>query len=209
MRFQLSSVLAGLLASVVSAQEDPVQTGPFSLHIKGKEGSSIDGYAGSCHAGAAIEGLCYNAGPLPAGNSFEYYFNASSYTVVDDVPVGKLIWKLPYNGGEATVDQSLALQFTVNSNVAAAMFGIGSYSLDIGFDKDSKFFSWAYLDDSTFEPGQAPFPSGNGTAYYQWYACWQYFTGYYYQSIGWATTSPPHNPTCEPVDIFQEFPSSA
>ncbi|KAI1467101.1 uncharacterized protein F4812DRAFT_431184 [Daldinia caldariorum] len=210
MRFQLSSLSAGLLAAAVSAQ-DPVQTGPFNLHIKGKEGSSIDGYAGSCHAGAAIEGLCYNEGSLPAGNYVEYYFNASSYTKVDGADVGKLIWKLPYtdgSGGQATVDQGLALQFTVNSNVAAAMFGFGSYSVDLGFDKEGKLFGVSYIDDSTFEPGKSPFPSGNATADYQWYACWQYFTGYYYQSIGWASTSPPHNPTCEPVDIFQEFPSS-
>jgi hypothetical protein len=35
----------------------------------------------------------------------------------------------------------------------------------------------------------------------QWYVCWQYFTGYYYQSVGWTQVGAPHNPTCEPVDI--------
>ncbi|KAI2778980.1 hypothetical protein F4815DRAFT_475737 [Daldinia loculata] len=211
MRLQLSSLLVGIAAAVVSAQDVP-QTGPFALHITGKEGSSIDGYAGSCHAGAAIEGLCYNAGALPDGISFQYYFNASSYTKVDDNDVGTLVWKLPYNdgsGNQATVDQALGLQFAVNSNVASLLFGLSNYYFNVGFDKDSKLFGWTYIDDSTFTPGTNPFPSGNGTAYYQWYVCWQYFTSYYYQSVGWTSTGAPHNPTCEPVDITQEFPSSS
>ncbi|KAI8964107.1 hypothetical protein F5Y11DRAFT_118087 [Daldinia sp. FL1419] len=210
MKFQLSSLLVGLAATVVSAQDQ--QIGPFSLHIKGKEGSSIDGYAGSCHAGAAIEGLCYNAGSTPGGISFEYYFNTSGYTKVDDADVGRLVWKLPYQTGndtQATVDQPMTLQFAVNSNVAAPMFGLSTYYMDVGFDQDGKLFGWNYIDDSTFTPGTNPFPTGNGTAYYKWYVCWQYFTSYYYQSVGWSLTAPPHNPTCEPVDIFQEFPSSA
>lgn len=34
-----------------------------------------------------------------------------------------------------------------------------------------------------------------------WAVCWQYFTGYYYQSVGWVTEGAPHNPTCEPATI--------
>ncbi|KAI0115203.1 hypothetical protein F4814DRAFT_418585 [Daldinia grandis] len=211
MKFQLSSLLVGIATAVVSAQDVP-QTGPFALHIKGEEGSSIDGYAGSCHAGAAIEGLCYNGGALPDGISFQYYFNASTYTKVDDNDVGTLVWKLPYNdgsGNQATVDQALGLQFSLNSNVAELLFGFSNYYFNVGFDKDSKLFGWTYIDDSTFVPDERPFPTGNGTAYYQWYVCWQYFTGYYYQSVGWTLAGPPHNPTCTPVNITQEFPSSS
>lgn len=116
--------------------------------------------------------MCYNAGALPDGISFQYYFNASSYTKVDDNDVGTLVWKLPYNdgsGNQATVDQALGLQFAVNSNVASLLFGLSNYYFNVGFDKDSKLFGWTYIDDSTFTPGTNPFPSGNGTAYYQWY----------------------------------------
>lgn len=35
----------------------------------------------------------------------------------------------------------------------------------------------------------------------QWAVCWQYFTGYYYQSVAWVQVGAPHNPTCEPVEI--------
>ncbi|KAI1376777.1 hypothetical protein F4677DRAFT_73658 [Hypoxylon crocopeplum] len=208
MKFQLSALLAGLAATVVSAQD--TQTGPFYLHVTGGEGSSLDGYIGSCHAGAAIEGLCYTAGALPEGStSFEYYFNYTGYTTVDEDQVGLLSWNLHYtdqDGNPSYVAQVMAMQYLLNSNVAAPMFGFGSSSL-IGFDKDSKMFGYNYYDDSTFTPGTNPIPSGEGEAYYQWFVCWQYFTGYYYQSIGWTTTGAPHNPTCEAVNITQVFPS--
>ncbi|KAL7626387.1 hypothetical protein AAE478_003159 [Parahypoxylon ruwenzoriense] len=212
MKFQLSTALLGLAAAAVSAQSNSNQTGPFYLHITGKDGSPVDGYAGSCHAGAAIEGLCYSAGALPEGSrSFEYYFNYTGFTTVDDAQVGQLSWMLPYidqDGNEASVQQVMNLQFLVNSNVAAPVFGFGSYQVQVGFDADGKLFTYNYFDDSTFTPGTNPIPSGEGKAYYQWYVCWQYFTGYYYQSVGWAQTTPPHNPTCEPVDITQVFLSS-
>ncbi|KAI0841659.1 hypothetical protein F5Y06DRAFT_260051 [Hypoxylon sp. FL0890] len=212
MKFQLSALLLGIAASAVSAQ-DANQTGPFYLHITGKENKSIDGYAGSCHAGAAIEGLCYSAGALPSSStSFQYYFNYTGYTVVDGAEVGQVWWKLPYtdsNGNTAYAPQTMGLYYPLPiSNVAAPMFGISDVSLSVGFDKDGKLFTWTYYDDATFVPGTSPNPSSEGKAYYHWYVCWQYFTGYYYQSVGWSTTEPPHNPTCEAVDITQVFVSS-
>ncbi|KAI2636359.1 hypothetical protein GGS26DRAFT_548778 [Hypomontagnella submonticulosa] len=208
MKFQLSALFLGLAATTVSAQYN--QTGPYYLHITGsKEGSAIDGYAGSCHAGAAIEGLCYSAGGLPEGStSFQYYFNYTGYNKVGDNEVGDLIWRLHYtdqDGNAAYVEQVLGLSYQINSNVAAPMFGFNQGNLNIGFDQAKKLFATNYYDDSTFVPGQNPTPNGVGTAYYQWYVCWQYFTGYYYQSVGWTTGGVPHNPTCEPVDIVQEF----
>ncbi|KAI5868142.1 hypothetical protein GGS23DRAFT_13553 [Durotheca rogersii] len=211
MKLQLSALFLGLAAGMVSAQESN-QTGPFYLHVTGKEGSTLDGYVGSCHAGAAIEGFCYAGGALPEGStSFQYYFNYTGYTTVNDDEVGQLAWRLRYrdeNGGDAYVEQVLGLQYLVNSNVAAPMFGLGYPYLSVGFDKGGKLFAYNYFDDATFTPGTNPLPNAEGAAYYHWHVCWQYFTGYYYQSIGWAQTTPPHNPTCEPVDITQVFPPS-
>ncbi|KAI1405754.1 hypothetical protein F4819DRAFT_442637 [Hypoxylon fuscum] len=204
MRSQLSALFLGLAATAVSAQEN--QTGPFSLHVTGKEGSTLDGYLSACHAGAAIEALCYSAGALPEDSfSFQYFFNYTGYTTVDDDQVGELVWKLPYtdqNGNPAVEPEIMGINYVLNSNVGAPMFGLSGTGL-VGFDADNKLFGYMYYDDSTFTPGTNPVPNGDGKAYYQWYVCWQYFTGYYYQSIGWSTTSPPHNPTCEPVDITQ------
>ncbi|KAI0887519.1 uncharacterized protein GGS22DRAFT_157358 [Annulohypoxylon maeteangense] len=214
MKFQLSSLLFGLAASIVSAQ-DTNQTGPFYLQIVGQQNSSIVGYALSCHTGAALEGLCYRAGQVPDTNaqSYQYWFNYTGYTTVDDAQVGQLIWKLPYtggNGGSGLLPQVLSLENSVNSNVASTNFGFSgscSQGLSVGFDADGKLFSWAYIDDSTFTPGTNPFPSGVGKAYYQWYVCWIYYSSYYYQAVAWASSTPPHNPTCQPVEIRQVFPS--
>ncbi|KAI0902139.1 hypothetical protein F4806DRAFT_27341 [Annulohypoxylon nitens] len=213
MKFQLLSLLLGITASV-SAQSAN-QTGPFYLQIVGQKNSSIIGYASSCHTGAALEGLCYGAGQVPESQvaSYQYYFNYTGSPMVDDSPVGQVIWKLPYldqDGNEATVPQTLSLQYTSNSNVASTEFGLSgecSPGANLGFDADGKLFAWNYIDDSTFVPGIYPYPDGVGKAYYQWYVCWIYYTSYYYQAIGWSTSSPPHNPTCQPVDIQRVFPS--
>ncbi|KAI2626419.1 hypothetical protein GGR54DRAFT_636990 [Hypoxylon sp. NC1633] len=199
MKFQLSALLAGFAATAVSAQYN--QTGPFTLHVAGE---GIDGYLTACHAGAAIEGLCYSAGSPPEGSAYsQYYFNYTGYNTIGSDEVGLVFWKLPYNdqnGNPAFQEQSLGLYYIPNSNVAAAMFGFGTSSL-YGFDADGKLFGYNYYDDSTFTPEVNPVPTGDGTAYYQWYVCWQYFTGYYYQSVGWVTGGAPHNPTCEAVTI--------
>ncbi|KAI1096562.1 hypothetical protein F5B19DRAFT_151455 [Rostrohypoxylon terebratum] len=213
MKFQLSSLLFGL-AALASAQSAN-QTGPFYLQIVGQKNSSIIGYASSCHTGAALEGLCYGANQVPESQvaAYQYYFNYTGSPMVDDDPVGQVVWKLPYidqNGNEAAEPQTLSLQYTLNSNVASTMFGIsGDYypAVYVGFDADDKLFAWNYIDDSTFVPGTSPDPSGVGKAYYQWYVCWIYYTGYYYQAVAWSTTSPPHNPTCQPVDIQRVTPS--
>ena len=67
-------------------------------------------------------------------------------------------------------------------------------------DEDNKWFGWSDTDDSTFKPREQPERS-NGTIDYNWYVCWQYFSGYYYNSVGWSLYGAPKNPTCEHVDI--------
>jgi hypothetical protein len=57
-------------------------------------------------------------------------------------------------------------------------------------------------NDSAYVAGVEP-TNITTAAYYNWYVCWQYLTGYYYQSIGWAQSLPPQNPTCQAVTITQ------
>ncbi|KAI8628653.1 hypothetical protein F5Y19DRAFT_109017 [Xylariaceae sp. FL1651] len=204
MKFQLSAALMGLAATAVSAQYN--QTGPFYLQIKGTNaGSSINGFASSCHAGAAIEGLCYGDTTSPNGTYFEYYFNYTGYTDVGGSDVGILVWNLPYtdqDGNPAFESESMGLVYQINSNVAAPLFGLSNLDFSIGFDSENKAFGYDYIEDSTFTPGQEP-ASNEGKAYYQWAVCWQYFTGYFYQSVAWVQVGNPTNPTCEPIDLIK------
>ncbi|KAI1180400.1 hypothetical protein F4777DRAFT_314390 [Nemania sp. FL0916] len=206
MKFQVSAALIGLAATAVSAQ-DYIQEGPFGLSIKGTNaGSTIDGYASSCHTGAGISGFCYGVGEAPPpANSIEYYFNYTGNNAVGDYQVGTLVWNQPYTGedGPALASQGMGLTYLVNSNVAAPMFGYSQTDFLVGFDSEGELFGYAYINDANFVSGQ--FPSGtdayNPTALYQWAVCYQYFTGYYYQSVAWIQAGAPHNPTCEPVTI--------
>ncbi|KAH7041000.1 uncharacterized protein B0I36DRAFT_311921 [Microdochium trichocladiopsis] len=203
------AALAFAFSGVVVAQQDADQSGPFYLHIKGS-GSDLDGYVSACHAGAAIEGLCYSPGGKPTADkaaSYEYYFNTTGSPQLDNgSPAGILFWRLPVQINPTTpfAEQPMTFQYSPNSNVAAPLFGFQDGTL-VGFDKDdgNKLFTYAYVDSSTFQPGVQP--TTGSYDYKSWFVCWQYFSGYYYQSVGFATTLPPNNPTCQAVEIVQEF----
>ncbi|TGJ85321.1 hypothetical protein E0Z10_g3449 [Xylaria hypoxylon] len=206
MKFQLSTALVGFAATAVLAQDN--QSASFTLHVKGTNyNSEIDGYGFSCHAGAAISGLCYAEGQLPnasvISNSYRYNFNYSGFNQVGDDQVGTLVWGQPYtdeNGNPASVSQAMSLVYQPTSNVAAPLFGFGQNVLLVGFDAEGGLFGYNYYDDSKFVAGQQP-TDYTPKAYYQWAVCWQYFTGYYYQSVAWVQTGAPRNPTCEAVEI--------
>jgi hypothetical protein len=202
MKLSFTSAILAFAASAVNAQ-DNYQTGPFALHITGKTNSSIDGYVSACHAGAAIEALCYAEGPAPTGRSLastSFFFNYTGYQDVGGAQVGVVYWNLPL--GNQSVPEPLRFIYAPNSNVAAPMFYPSEDSTLVGFDADDKLFTYNYYDDSTFVPGVRP-DAGESKAYYNWYLCWQYLSGYYYQSVGWSTTLPPQNPTCQAIDITQ------
>ncbi|KAK7946264.1 uncharacterized protein PG986_010585 [Apiospora aurea] len=208
MKFSLSASLLALAASAVQAQQPQNQTGPFFLHITGKEDKTIDGYAGACHAGAAIEGLCFANGPKPSGDNVNYesfYFNYTGNQDVDGAEVGFLSWNLQLAPGSdpAVVPSPMSFTFSTTSNVAQPMFGPGNSQQSVGFDKDGKMFVFGSMDDATFEPDNRPPNPYQPKAYYNWFVCWQYVGSYYYHAVGWATTLPPHNPTCQAVDITQ------
>ncbi|KAI0191250.1 hypothetical protein EV127DRAFT_71770 [Xylaria flabelliformis] len=202
MKFQLSTALMGLAATVVLAQDN--QTAPFNLQIKGTNKSSkINGYAYSCHTGAGISGLCYEVNQPGASTSSQYFFNYTGYNKVGNDQAGTLVWNLPYtdsNGNPASESQAMGLYFDSTSNVAAPMFGFSQFTFLIGFNSEGELFGYNYVDDSKFIAGKQP-TDLTPKAYYQWAVCWQYFTGYYYQSVAWVLAGAPHNPTCEPVEI--------
>ncbi|KAI8947454.1 hypothetical protein F4801DRAFT_511145 [Xylaria longipes] len=203
MKFQLSAALVGLAAMAASAQE--TQSGPFNLHIKGtKHNSKINGYGESCHTGAGISALCYSNISSPEdANFYQYYFNYTGYNKVGDDEVGTLVWNSPYtdqDGNPAFESEYMGLVFSTTSNVAAPMFGYSQSTFLIGFNSEGEIFGYNYVDDSKNVPDKVPIEN-TPKAYYQWAVCWQYFTGYYYQSVAWVQIGAPHNPTCESVEI--------
>ncbi|KAI0408688.1 hypothetical protein F4802DRAFT_360550 [Xylaria palmicola] len=205
MKFSLAATLMGIAATAVSAQDK--QDGPFALRVKGtNEHSKIKGYGYSCHAGAAIAGLCYSNQTISKpniSNTFTYYFNYTGFTQAGDDEAGTLIWKQPYtdqDGNPASVDEPMGLVYQPTSNVAAPLFAYAQDVFLVGFDNKGELFGYNYVDDTKFAPGQPP-SDYTGKAYYHWAVCWQYFTGYYYQSVAWVQVGAPRNPTCEPVEI--------
>ncbi|KAJ4418097.1 hypothetical protein N0V82_005760 [Gnomoniopsis sp. IMI 355080] len=187
-------------------------SGPFAIHITGKTNSSIDGYVGSCHAGAAIEGLCYEASGDGVPSSYnEYYLNATSPNGTQ----GLLIWELPLNNEDGTTDyvpSAMTLGLNYGSNVAVPLFYPGySYSPGttyISVSDDGTFYLPGGVDDSN---NNATYPDpvqyfGNLT---NWNLCYQFTGGYYYYSIGWVFTQPAQNPSCQPVQLTMEMISTA
>ncbi|KAI1432351.1 hypothetical protein GGR50DRAFT_615469 [Xylaria sp. CBS 124048] len=205
MKFQLPTVLVGLAATTVSAQQNQNQTGPFSLLITGsKANTTLNGSLSNCHTGAGISALCYSS----AQASAQYYFNYTGFDKAGEDEVGTLTWNLPFiddNGNPATISQPMSLEYQTTSNVAAPMFGLSDNTFSVGFDSEGVLFGYNYIDDSKFVPGmQPPVTQLVGRAYYQWAVCWQYFAGYYYQSLAWVQSGISHNPTCEAVMVTQK-----
>ncbi|KAI1823068.1 hypothetical protein F4861DRAFT_351449 [Xylaria intraflava] len=205
MKFEVSALVAGL-AATVSAQTQH-QTGPFSLLVKGvKSNSTINGYLENCHTGAGLSALCYAKGQ-PAADSNYYGFNYTGLSKAGYNNVGTLTYALPVTGdnGPETVSQGLGVVYQTTSNVAAPQFGVGGAPFDVGFDGENELFGYNYIDDSTFVPGKQPSVGDLvGRPFFHWAVCWQYFTGYYYQSLAWVQSGAPHNPTCEAVTVVQK-----
>ncbi|ORY65172.1 uncharacterized protein BCR38DRAFT_432060 [Pseudomassariella vexata] len=194
--------LLALMAATASAQN---QTGPFAVKITGKTNSSIDGYLTTCHAGAAIEALCYGTSDT-SSNYNQFYYNYSSYSpdTGEVYQPGYLIWNLPLNDGSGTiqnVSSAVNIQPNWGSNVAAALFQPSYYDATyFSFDSNGTFFLSGGVDDASFNETRPMTPTYLGDLT-NFHLCYQYTGGYYYQSIAWVFTLPPRNPTCQPVNL--------
>ncbi|KAI1848610.1 hypothetical protein JX265_011536 [Neoarthrinium moseri] len=201
-------MLTALVLSFATAALASNATGPYGLHIKGKTDTSIDGYGGACHAGAAIEGICYGAGSLNTTATYsQFYFNYSGYNseTGEVSPYGWVEWQLPYvdqNGETAFEPEALSFSANLFSNVAAGLFQPG-YEGGTIFQYNENgllYITGGYDDRHNNETYPNP-PTyfGNTSSFH---LCYQFTGGYYYQSIAWVSgTAPPQNPSCEPVDL--------
>ncbi|KAI1139468.1 hypothetical protein F5Y05DRAFT_411657 [Hypoxylon sp. FL0543] len=197
-----------VLAALVTAAAASNATGPFALHITGKTNTSIDGYAAACHAGAAIEGLCYSSGsdPTVPGSVTQFYYNYTSYNSDTGEPSqpGWLTYLLTAGSNNGTITVPSAVQLIPNfaSNVFTALIypSVEDGTAVYYHPENGTIYLNGGYDDSSFN---ATYPSpgqtlGNLTNFH---LCYQFTGGYYYQSIAWVSTSPPHNPSCQPVDL--------
>jgi hypothetical protein len=202
MKITSISYLLALAASSVTAQ-DYNQTGPFALKLAYSANETLNGqYLYACHAGAAIEGLCLVSSLSslnPASTTF--YQNYTTYS-----PTGPLIWNLPIRINESVdhVSEPMSLSYNPGSNVAVPLFNPGypSSGNEVGFTSNGSLYIATYYNDSTFQPGVYPNPTGS-TALTNWFVCSTIVGGYFYQALAWVTAGTPHNPTCEAVQVIK------
>lgn len=212
----LTLALSALTTS--SAQSTTTQTGPFTLDIVSDDPALSGGRLSSCHAGAAIEGLCFGkptAGAPPSSSS-TYWLNTTYYQgSTEPNPGGSLIWNLPL-GGDTPSNVSSALSIglsSVTSNVIVPLFypGNDTQSPRIAFEqgpvKGGKVGITGYFyNEAQFKPGVHPGSepgTGEGSSglRFQWAVCWAITGGYYYQVLAWITAGVPSNPTCAAVNV--------
>ncbi|RYP75534.1 hypothetical protein DL770_007387 [Monosporascus sp. CRB-9-2] len=207
MAFKFTLAAAALASTAIASNT----TGPFTLHITGKTDTSIDGYAGACHTGAAMEGLCYIEGPVDESSNYnQFYFDYGSYSpdTGEVYQPGWLSWLLHYtdqNGEPATQPSPLEFYPSWGSNVAVGQFSPSESWTSIGFVEDTmKLYMPGGYDDSSFNETY-PNPVQTQGNLMNWHLCYQFAGSYYYRSISWVFTNPPQNPSCEPVDLTLEL----
>ncbi|KZF26738.1 hypothetical protein L228DRAFT_17820 [Xylona heveae TC161] len=212
MRFSLiGASLFGLLAGLTSSAmaQFTNQSAPFYLVVI-SQNHTINGSAlVACHEGAAIEGLCVGgsiATSSPGGikGVSQYNFNGSSNPYIQNATLGET-GLLTYVLRGGNFNESEAMGFATNpaSNVALPLFypGEDNYQL-IAFDSHNRLNIQAYVDDRI-----VPAYSGiENKAYYRWYVCSTYYTGYNYETLAWVYGDhKPQNPTCQKVEVKRVF----
>lgn len=175
--------------------------------------NSLLGYLGACHAGAAIEGLCYTGGTLDSLGQYEHYSLNATY---ENATQGLLVWELPLSGENDTttyIPSALTLGPNYGSNVAVPLFIPGTESnaglLYVNVYPNGTLYLQGGVND-TANTATQPIPATYFGDLTNWVLCNQMTGGYYYYSIGWVSgVGPAQNPTCQPVDLtFQDVPAN-
>jgi len=221
----LAAVSVPALAQNISQTTVVDQSANFNLVIQSSNQTLNGTLLGACHNGAAHEGLCITDGSVePSSNYVSFQFNTTRNVCTEtnstgtfpvscnDPPVnatvgqtGGLTWWLLYGGTaspELRVSQAVSLAYNPTSNVAQVEVGFSEnsgFSQYMAFDDKALLNIQNYVDD-TLEPGEEYL--GYSKAYYSWYICKTYYSGYRYTALTWVLgPAPPQNPTCEKVDV--------
>ncbi|KAK7185334.1 hypothetical protein DPSP01_011127 [Paraphaeosphaeria sporulosa] len=201
-----STLVLATLASSALAQYDQ-NSKPFRLFIK-SDNATWDGTTlGTCHQGAAIEGLC-PTGNTHANSSFSYdtFYHATQLDPpspgIDGDPDGLLLWNLTVNGGEI-VPSGMQFSSDLLSDVATPIFYPGNDTASsISFSSDGSMYIGRYRDDTVTPPVQLDPPQ----KIENWYICLTRWSYLYYTLI-WkiGIKGVPQNPTCQKVQVYREF----
>ncbi|TVY92323.1 hypothetical protein LAWI1_G002184 [Lachnellula willkommii] len=196
------TIIAGTLAFVagVNAQYYTNQSAPFNLVLTSQNTTLNGSTLGSCHEGAAIEGLCV-AGPLSSdSNNYTFNYTTASTTEPTGLDVTGLLTYLLV-GGNFEESSPLQLDPVVTSNVAVPLFQPSYEGQMVAFDDNNKLVILRSSDDTK------PLPNNDSGAISNWYACTTDY-GYLYQTLAWVVgteSAVPQNPTCQKVEVVRVF----
>ncbi|KAF2798495.1 hypothetical protein K505DRAFT_321855 [Melanomma pulvis-pyrius CBS 109.77] len=197
--------LALALAATTAAQYYN-QSNPFHLVLVSKNKTINGDTLSACHAGAAIESLCLTnsvsvskPNPIAVG---VFYFNTSDQVVTPNATLGApgiLTYVLNAN---PNIPESVGLYIDLTTNVALPLLYPGdTLSTTLAFDKNELLNIQDYVDDTVNPP-----VAGDFEAYYRWYSCTTYYSGYEYVTLTWVLgKGKPQNPSCVKVDVKRKF----
>ncbi|KAK5636997.1 hypothetical protein RRF57_012709 [Xylaria bambusicola] len=196
-----SSVVVTLLAVATGASARIFSIGPSPLHIVGKNNSSINGYAQPCWADTRDVALCYVEKDYDESLN-KFYFNYSIDTTAD-VRFGAITLDLNVTTGNSTVTHPSYLIFRSGpaTNIQLAHITAGNSVFEILSAKENGvFYISRQRDDRNWNETQPSKFIGDWDVD-RFFLCWQWVGYYWRQSIAWASSLPPQNPSCKPVTL--------
>ncbi|KAI0509575.1 hypothetical protein F5B22DRAFT_657961 [Xylaria bambusicola] len=196
-----SSVFLSLIAGATSAMAIIVGVGPAPLHIVGKNDSSIDGYARPCHIDADDVALCY-AEKADDKSLNQFYFNYS-IDATNGVRIGAVTLNLNVTTANDTKSYPSFLIFRSGpgTNMQLVHIPAGGSLFEIMSAKDNGvIYISGQRDDRNWNETQ-PYKFVGDFDVDRFFLCWQWIGYYWRQSIAWASSLPPQNPSCKPVDL--------
>jgi len=160
----------------------------------------ITGYVGACHAGVGEEGLCYSE-RIVADYAFAFFYDHNAHLAH---PGGSIAFMLPWDKPRY-IPSAVELRPLMGSNVHHALIPMG-YQRPTMFalGENNTLYIPAVWDDSHAN-GTHPYWDEDQKDLSNFYLCWQWIELYWWYSVAWVATHPPHNPSCEPVTLTLEY----
>ncbi|KAF2179267.1 hypothetical protein K469DRAFT_716525, partial [Zopfia rhizophila CBS 207.26] len=199
--------ISALALAATSTAQYLNQSEPFQLVLLSANSTINGSTLSACHEGAAIEGLCLsNSISISKPEAIApgtFYFNTSDTITPPNATLGATGY-LTYLliGGNFEISEPMGLYVNPTTNVALPLFYPGdTYATTVAFDEKGLLNIQGYIDDTT-----VPATVGGFKAYYRWYSCTTYYTGYTYVTLSWGLgEGKPQNPSCVKVDVKRVF----